>query len=689
MGKKRKQAGPSGSSDAKRAKLEEVCSDVPPARQAEPGATASAASTPQEGAADAGLELAVKALRWLASPRDGEVHAALLEASRPLVQARASRYEEDAKATKMADIAAGNTGKGKVAQLGKRRPPVPAAAPEKAEEAPALEGHEVATVAKVFKSLAANPEELMSKACKPLRAALHPLVEAHLREEKASPAFRVTSMLGARARWASALTLLMEMRAMDQSKKPKLGAYQRWVRELGVAAGEPAELAVLDAIMRLAAGLRASRAPSPQVGQLQLLPAFQPPVAEASSQATPSSAAPPEEPKQLSMVGRLVSLITGRRAEAAEAKAQAESQFGPSSWFVLAHEAAHERSPPNHFDLDIYMCADGVLPLTAPAIPAQRHEVPGVSGAFVLSDLLSSDECASIREASESIGYRPDVPLSSQPDERAQNVVLMATEKQNDALFARVKHLLPQEFGQDRLFGINRRWRLYRYNEGNVYRKHLDGAWPASGVREEQGRKEYLYDAYGGGTRSRLTFIVYLNDDFEGGETTFFVPQPSLEGALESRPVRPRVGCATVFPHGDTGVPLLHEGSSVTKGTKYLLRTDVVYASPETPAAVKHAKKLRGLARQLGGLGGQDLMEEHPEAKAKDGPKPKPPQKEAKKKRKVVKTNLKEGGKQYGLKYKGGKKPPNEPPAGRGKAAKMAKPLAHSKGGKSKRGSKR
>lgn len=42
------------------------------------------------------------------------------------------------------------------------------------------------------------------------------------------------------------------------------------------------------------------------------------------------------------------------------------------------------------------------------------------------------------------------------------------------------------------------------------YRKHLDGAWPASGITHEDGQERYVYDAHGGGTRSKLTFIIYL-----------------------------------------------------------------------------------------------------------------------------------------------------------------------------------
>lgn len=55
---------------------------------------------------------------------------------------------------------------------------------------------------------------------------------------------------------------------------------------------------------------------------------------------------------------------------------------------------------------------------------------------------------------------------------------------------------------------------------GNVYRPHIDGAWPGSGL-DDEGR--YVFDAYGD-RWSRLTFLVYLNDDFEGGHTTYYTP---------------------------------------------------------------------------------------------------------------------------------------------------------------------
>eukprot|EP00931_Biecheleriopsis_adriatica_P072758 TRINITY_DN47170_c0_g1_i1.p1 TRINITY_DN47170_c0_g1~~TRINITY_DN47170_c0_g1_i1.p1 ORF type:complete len:696 (+),score=167.85 TRINITY_DN47170_c0_g1_i1:44-2089(+) len=601
-------------------------------------------------AATGDVAMALKAVQWLTAPdskkKAKDLFEALMEATKPLVLLRAAKYEVDAQAAKIAEAAAGNpanarAGAGAASNAASRKraleEPPPIAACE-------LSSKEVARSVRALRSLASQPEELLSKACKPLRAALHPLVESHLREEKSSPAFRVTSMLGQRVRWPEALKVLHEFRNAEASKRPKLGAYQRWVRELNVAEGNPTELLMLDAIMRVAAGLPPCIGKRPEEGRLNLIQPWRPKLVAASSEtgqlAKVKESSPETQQGQTSTANKLFSLIAKRKGEAASktSAVAAGGSFQPGSWRVLAHEVGSERVPPNHYDLDIFMCSPTVLPLdVTPSRPTQRHDVPGVTGAFVLSDVLSHDECHALRQATEAMGYRPDVPLSSQLDERAHNVVLMATEAQNESLFQRVKTLLPQEIGRDKLQGINRRWRLYRYLSGNLYRKHLDGAWPASGISMgATGQEEYVYDAFGGGTRSKLTFIVYLNDDCEGGCTTFFVPNPGEEGTLDARPVQPRMGSATVFPHGDTGVPLLHEGSSVTSGTKYLLRTDVVYASPETSEELKQEARRRGLARQLGILGGKGLVEKEQDAadSVKSG--------KAGKKKRVIKPGLKD-----------------------------------------------
>ena len=76
--------------------------------------------------------------------------------------------------------------------------------------------------------------------------------------------------------------------------------------------------------------------------------------------------------------------------------------------------------------------------------------------------------------------------------------------------------------------------------------------------------------------RSRLTFLLYLNDGFDGGCTTFYLPDGA--GGLHTRAVAPRAGSVLCFPQGNTA-SLLHEGSAVTRGTKTVVRTDVLYLS--------------------------------------------------------------------------------------------------------------
>lgn len=63
------------------------------------------------------------------------------------------------------------------------------------------------------------------------------------------------------------------------------------------------------------------------------------------------------------------------------------------------------------------------------------------------------------------------------------------------------------------------------------------------------------------GEVSQLSFIIYLNDDFTSGET-----------AVMKSVITPKRGVALFFLH-----ELLHEGRPVLGGTKYVMRTDVMY----------------------------------------------------------------------------------------------------------------
>lgn len=101
---------------------------------------------------------------------------------------------------------------------------------------------------------------------------------------------------------------------------------------------------------------------------------------------------------------------------------------------------------------------------------------------------------------------------------------------------------------------MNERLRLYRYDVGQKFDWHLDGSFERPT-----------------GERSFFTFMVYLNDDFEGGTTSFTNVQSRISTGDMLR-VTPKTGMALLFHH-----PILHRGDPVVAGRKYVLRTDVMY----------------------------------------------------------------------------------------------------------------
>ena len=117
-----------------------------------------------------------------------------------------------------------------------------------------------------------------------------------------------------------------------------------------------------------------------------------------------------------------------------------------------------------------------------------------------------------------------------------------------DFIFARAKAFLPPTLGDDwYLSGLNERFRFYRYKPGQYFKWHKDGFYCRSDAEVSQ-----------------LTLMMYLNDDYKGGETEF-----------RWETIQPKRGMALVFPHIMT-----HQGASIESGTKYVLRTDVMYRTP-------------------------------------------------------------------------------------------------------------
>ncbi|KAL3894460.1 MAG: hypothetical protein SGCHY_005263, partial [Lobulomycetales sp.] len=201
-----------------------------------------------------------------------------------------------------------------------------------------------------------------------------------------------------------------------------------------------------------------------------------------------------------------------------------------------------------------------------------KHDLPfAADEAFTLSGVFSAGECAQLMQCGERIGYLDALSYGTAGRMAAQGCVWIVPSSLHAQLFARVEPHLPAEIKGRALTGLNRRFRFYRYTPQHCeYRAHVDGSWPPSGFHPENG--DYKFDVSEGRQWSCLTFLIYLNDGFRGGSTSFFWPDP--DGGLAARGIRPRAGCVAVFPHGDTTGALVHEGSRVTECEKVIIRTD-------------------------------------------------------------------------------------------------------------------
>ncbi|MBI1373054.1 MAG: 2OG-Fe(II) oxygenase [Phycisphaera sp.] len=168
---------------------------------------------------------------------------------------------------------------------------------------------------------------------------------------------------------------------------------------------------------------------------------------------------------------------------------------------------------------------------------------------FTVSDVLSAEECAAYIAFAEGVGF-VEAPISTGygdfvvSDVRNNRRAMVDDLDRAADLWRRVKDYVPTKIGLWHAIGLNERLRFYRYESGQRFRWHRDGAF-----RRENGE------------RSRLTFMIYLNDDFVGGRTSFTY--------CTVEPVR---GTALLFTH-----EVHHQGDPVREGVKYVLRTDVMY----------------------------------------------------------------------------------------------------------------
>ena len=216
------------------------------------------------------------------------------------------------------------------------------------------------------------------------------------------------------------------------------------------------------------------------------------------------------------------------------------------------------------------------------AAEVTRVDIDAVPGTFQLLNLLSPEECRTLIELSETMGYLKDAAVSLPREVRHNHNVTWVTDETTDRIiFQRAAPLLDDRldiFEGRKPVGINARFRFYRYGTGDFFKRHTDGAWPGSRVIDGELLANAYPDRY-----SQMTFLILLNEDFSGGETRFFVDaknpmRPARHGeAANAVDLRTPAGGVLCFPHGMHPMHCIHSSEPITQGTKYIIRTDVLF----------------------------------------------------------------------------------------------------------------
>lgn len=175
------------------------------------------------------------------------------------------------------------------------------------------------------------------------------------------------------------------------------------------------------------------------------------------------------------------------------------------------------------------------------------------------SNFLTKEECRAFIALGETAAFEA-APIYStkgpqmRTDIRDNGRVIIDDPSAADQLWDKLSPLIEAPLrGRWMPLGLNERIRLYRYEPGQQFDWHVDGTY----VPDE-------------GSESVLTFMVYLNDGFTGGETIFGTQDgPEYH---ETMVIEPEEGTALLFFHR-----VLHRGAPVKKGLKYVLRTDVMF----------------------------------------------------------------------------------------------------------------
>jgi hypothetical protein len=204
-----------------------------------------------------------------------------------------------------------------------------------------------------------------------------------------------------------------------------------------------------------------------------------------------------------------------------------------------------------------------------PNLVEKQELLPGDT-CFVLYNLFTLKECEQLIEEGERYGflslgdtysasYRNNERIINY-NERLKEVMWQRITKYLDNTIEILKthetlHTNYYTSGIWEKDGLNNNFRLCKYQPNMFFKSHYDEGYHPD-------RKAF---------RTMKTCMLYLNDNFSGGETVFY-----FSGGHEYS-LKPAPGMCLVFNQ-----KIMHEGKTVINGLKYFTRTDILYKKIES-----------------------------------------------------------------------------------------------------------
>ena len=188
---------------------------------------------------------------------------------------------------------------------------------------------------------------------------------------------------------------------------------------------------------------------------------------------------------------------------------------------------------------------------------------------LTVRNLYTAAECESLIALAENdhgfeaASVRTQSGPRMRPDIRNNERVTLTSPEIADVMWHRIQTVIPPRDGATAI-GVDSQLRFYKYSGSQRFKRHKDGVATSSE-----------------GATSKYSYLLYLNDDFSGGDTIFtFVERVNGKRNDRTLTVRPETGMALLFVHDQW-----HEGVPVSKGVKYVLRTDVFFQTQPENAA--------------------------------------------------------------------------------------------------------